>query len=96
VRTRIPAKFQFPADNVKCDARFTVRWNDCRRSRVHPPNGSPGRCGIRKIALIIAATLAADTVAAAAPGGKGHGWKAVGGNPPGFSHGRKLGWGSAG
>lgn len=51
---------------------------------------------MRKISLIAAAALAglalAVTQPAVAKGPKGPGWKAAGGNPHGFSHGRKQGW----
>jgi Spy/CpxP family protein refolding chaperone len=51
---------------------------------------------MRKLSLMAVATFAAVTLAAAQPAlAKGSGWKAKGGNPHGFSQGRKLGWASA-
>jgi hypothetical protein len=50
--------------------------------------------------LIGVAAFAAFTLAIAQPasakGPGGPGWKSGGGNPHGFSQGRKLGWASAG
>jgi hypothetical protein len=55
---------------------------------------------MRKFSLIVLASLATFALAAAQPaaakGPGGAGWKSGGGSPPGFSHGRKLGWASAG
>ena len=52
---------------------------------------------MNKFISIVAAALAGTALALAVPAAaKGPGWKAGGGTPPGFSHGRKLGWGSAG
>jgi len=54
---------------------------------------------MRKSILIAAATLATFSLAITSPvaakGPGGGGWKAGGGNPHGFSQGRKLGWASA-
>jgi hypothetical protein len=61
---------------------------------------------MNKFILLGVTTLTAFTLALAQPasakgpgggaGGAQGGWKASGGNPHGFSQGRKLGWGSAG
>ena len=52
---------------------------------------------MNKFSLIVAAMLAAFSLAIAQPAAaKGPGWKSAGGQPPGFSQGRKLGWASAG
>lgn len=60
---------------------------------------------MNKFIVLGVTTLAAFTVAVAQPAmakgpgggaGGGAGWKSTGGNPHGFTQGRKLGWGSAG
>jgi hypothetical protein len=50
-----------------------------------------------KFISIAAVALAALAFASISPAiAKGHGWKSAGGNLPGFSHGQKIGWRSAG
>jgi len=51
---------------------------------------------MRKLSLAMTGALLAFVLAApSSTFAKGGGWKAAGGAPPGYSHGDKLGWGSA-
>jgi len=52
---------------------------------------------MRKLVLTVAGAATALAIAVVSPAVAkgGPGWKAASGHPPGYSHGSKLGWGSA-